>query len=256
MIKKLILTLLIVLTAFTLTACEEPEVEEPPQEEYQTLCIAQDNFLFYESTIETMLGNKDVHMMITPHGDVEIPTGIYEDAIDWEYQALCYRTLNGIAETYLSARKAETKPEPIIEVITETVEVIKEVEVYTHAVVETMPELFVQDAPGAIYLDTNLAWIYFPIRNNNIEGEEFQEGDFLLITYVANIRTFQPNQLWKASATHYRLGIALKTVTTPEEYITIGDNTLEEYITGVFENPSNLESVYTELYEFLYPSTE
>lgn len=164
--KRLVLIIGTLMLITVMTACQVPERPEDSETDpvYQTICIPQEDFNFYQSTVDGLLGTKDVYMMVTPDGDVEIPNAIYEAAMAWDYEALCYRTADGVLDRYVSARRADVKPEPIIEYVDriEYIDVPGET-IYTHRVID---DNFVAGGIFYYYLNEDIVNLYY------IEGNE------------------------------------------------------------------------------------
>jgi hypothetical protein len=239
-----------------LVACDDA----PPLDVHTTPCIKVEDINFYAATVNTTLGTDDVIMAETNYGDIEVSEDIFEYTVLDVYSHLCFEVTNNKIQEFASARLRDlNEPEPqtveievevpVIEYVDREVEV--EVEVPTYTILATMPEIFQQDLPGIIPITESLAWIYFPLEADN-DMPAFQDGDFLILTYIFNERTLLSNQVWKASLTHYRSGIALATFTAEEVYQNISDDTLVEYITRRLEYDDWDEDLQ-QMYDYLYP---
>lgn len=186
--KRLISIMLIMVMMIMLTACtlpERPEEVEDPDPVYVTTCIEKDNFLFYQSTVDAVIGTKDVWMMVTPEGDVEIPDAIYDAAMLHDYEALCYRTADGVLDKYTSGRRATTKPEPIIEYVDREIEVEKLV--YTHSVIDS--DFIAEDGMFYYYVSDDIVQLVYK------EGQELFIYNFLYQNNVISADQVQVNSI-------------------------------------------------------------
>lgn len=259
-----ILIVFILFIVGLLTSCEPlpPIVDER--------CMDYTTYEFYQIERDTALGTQDQWILKTPHGDIEISDKTYEGAMNYEYSEICYERSDAKATTYLFTKKAvDIKPEP--EVIYEEVEVEVQIEVPvpTVSILKDTPEAFTQTIPAVLYPFEDVAWVIFPLLDEYVSGvepdpldetvmipwtsENFEEGDYVIITYVYDDNILSTDNVWRAQLSHYRNGIILNTYTEEENFVAVEEGSLEEYIQNIFDGyPEDLIDDARELHNIIY----
>ena len=179
--------------------------------------------------------------MVTIDGDVEIPNAVYDSAMLNEYEALCYRTIDGAVDKYYQARRATIVPEPII--IYEEVEVIVEVEtiVHTHDIIDPTDWIATDHEVYYYFVQENIVNLVYtsaPTVEDNL-------SHMYLISIVFNSNTIFSDQVLVASVIHLNLGYyeGATILNTEFENTTFGtiDAFVEDYIlTHTYEDVVNL----------------
>lgn len=213
----------------------------------KTKCIQSSEFEFYEASVPNSLGgSKTVYMLKTAHGDVEVTTKIHDDALNHEWEQICYsdQTLE-----YQSAVVNTHKPEPIIEYVDREVEVPvieyvdREVEVpvieYVDVEVEVPVEVIVHthdlidpsdwvaaDHPTYYYfLHEDLVHLVY--TKLDLENETF---DMYLISILFDTNLVFSDQVMISSITHYTSQGEQGTIVVDTEFQDTGYDTIEEYV--------------------------
>lgn len=198
--KPTIYSAFIIMLTITLIILLTGCVETPPTKE----CTSYEKFEF--STISDSSG-KTRYVLNTSDGPLIVPDEVYEDALTFEWESICYTTTEPEL-TYHSAIIITDKPAPIeveviVEVITEVItEVIVtetiEVPIYTHDLID----------PNTWVASDHTVYYYFLYENIiHLVYTQLDSANHTLDMYTISIM-FSPNLIFSdkvmvSSITHH-----------------------------------------------------
>jgi hypothetical protein len=236
--KRLLIFIMVMLLAgCNLTESEDDVVFGAP-------CVSVDDVDFYASTKTTTLGTKDVIMLETNFGDIEIDNDIYINTELNVYSHLCINTEDAVAVSFKSARLLDINvPEPptvyvdvpVIEyvdkevIVTEyvdvEVEVVVEVPVYTHDLID--PDVWVAMDHAVYYYQVQEGIVHLVYTKADYA---FELKEMFILTIIFDENLVFSDQVMIASMTQYVMGIFNGAVGIDADYVDTEFATMTEYI--------------------------
>ncbi len=208
----------------------------------ETHCLEVSDVTFYASTVDGILGTKEIVMLSSPFGDVEVKESIYEKAVLDVYSHVCINVEDNVAISFASGRLIDLAiPEPpTVEVevevpVIEYVEVEVEVPVIEYVDREVIVEVeVIVQTHGVIDPDLWIAMnqdVYFYyIQENVIHLVYTGEDDMYVISVL-----FQPSfsfsdKVMVASIVHMEVGIYAGVKIIDTEFLVTNFDSLEDFI--------------------------
>jgi hypothetical protein len=198
---------------FVLVGCEAAPIILEDIE--TTPCIEVEDLSFYASTQTTTLGTKDVIMVETQYGDIEIDEEIYDYTVLDIYSHLCFNVTNNEIQSFKSTRQRDLAiPEPptiyvdvpVIEYVDVEVEVIVEVEVEVEVPVEVVIHTHDLIDPDEWVASNHDIYYYFLAEGvihlvyTNLTSETL---DMYLFTIIYDSNLVFSDQAVVSTLTHY-----------------------------------------------------
>jgi len=247
---KKLLVVLVLMISFMLSGCtigKNTDVELDPVED--GVCVDISQVSFYASTVKTAVGTKDIVMMETNFGDIEVTQKTYEYTELDVYSHLCFDIIDNVATEFVSARLKDLAiPEPVtiyedvieyvdvpgetiyvdvpgpteyIEVPVEYVEVV----VHTHDLID--PEVWVAIDHEVYYYYVQEGLVHLVYTKTNTTEQLF---DMYLITISFDPNLVFSDQAMVSSLTYFTADGVVGSEKYSEGYIDTEFSTMPLYI--------------------------